>query len=98
MHAGATERTAILVIRVWVEGDPPPRFRSRITRTLDVSQRNQLTTAAASTHEVEDVVRAWLEEFVAVTGVCALDPMRNDGRRQTARPLREEEEPRAEDD
>jgi hypothetical protein len=73
VHALVTEQTGVLVIRVWVEGDPPPRLRSRITRTVDISERNQVTTAAASARQVEQVVRAWLEEFVAVTGAFAYD-------------------------
>jgi len=68
VQALVTEQTGVLVIRVWVEGDPPPRLRSRITRTLDLRERDQLTTAAASAQEVGDVVQRWIEEFMAITG------------------------------
>jgi hypothetical protein len=68
VQALGTEQTGVLVVRVWVEGDPPLRLRSRITRTLDLREPNQLTTAAASAQEVGDVVQRWIEEFMAITG------------------------------
>ena len=65
--AGAPERTAVLVIRVWVEeeNDAQP-LRARITSRLDVSApRAQATMSAASEREIVAAVRAWLRAFVA---------------------------------
>ena len=67
--AGSPERTAVLVIRVWLEeGDDatPKPLRARITSTLDVSeQRAPDMTAAASEKEIVNAVRAWLRAFAA---------------------------------
>ena len=51
------------MIRVWAEGDEAPRLRARITRTLDLTQQDEASTAASSTEEIEAVVHAWLCEF-----------------------------------
>jgi hypothetical protein len=57
------ERTGVLVLRAWLE-DEPPRLRIRITRVPDVSVRAQDSLAAASIEEACTVVRRWLEAFV----------------------------------
>jgi hypothetical protein len=56
-------------VRVWVEGDQPPRLRSRITRTADVSRRGEVSSLAASADEIEAIVRTWLAEFERAVGV-----------------------------
>jgi hypothetical protein len=60
----SAERTGLLVIRVWIEPDGDDGFRARITRTLDVSARDETVTVAASPAEVTGVLVQWLEEFV----------------------------------
>ena len=64
------ERTGILVIRVWAERDEAPHLRARITRTFDLTQQDEMSTAASSAEEIEAVVHAWLCEFelLAETG------------------------------
>ena len=57
------ERTGVLVIRVWAESDDGPSLRARITRTLDLTQRGELSTPASSAEEIEAVVHSWLHEF-----------------------------------
>ena len=62
------ERTAVLVIRAWIEGEPPT-LRMRITRTLDVDARDEATEATASIDEACAIVRRWLEQLQGpVTG------------------------------
>jgi len=58
------ERTGLLVIRVWVEKNGEARLRSRITRVLDVSEGEEMTTAAATSEEITAVVTEWLEAFL----------------------------------
>jgi len=58
-----TERTAVLVIRLWYEPGAPSRVRARITSTQDVSKRGELVTTAASRREIEEIVQAWLDVF-----------------------------------
>ena len=56
------ERTGVLVIRVWAESDHGPSLRARITSTLDLTQRDEVSTPASSAEEIEAVVHAWLGE------------------------------------
>jgi hypothetical protein len=64
--AGARERTAVLLIRLWrEEGNGPGSPRARIIQTLDVSGPVRTKTAAASEEEILAVVRAWLSAFAA---------------------------------
>jgi hypothetical protein len=57
------ERTGVLVLRAWTEGEPP-RLRVRITRVADVSSGAEDSIAVASVEEACAVVRRWLEAFV----------------------------------
>ena len=68
MQALLAERTGVLVVRIWVEGELPSGLRARVTRTLDVSSRDQRTTVVATTDEIEDAVRTWLAAFVDPMG------------------------------
>jgi len=56
------EQTGVLVIRVWVEGESP-RLRARITRTSDVTRRDEVSSVASSVDEIKVVVHTWLSEF-----------------------------------
>jgi hypothetical protein len=58
----SSERTGVLIIRAWVEGDPPT-LRLRITRTDDLTAGDEESTVTASVEEAVDVVRRWLEGF-----------------------------------
>lgn len=63
----APERTAVLVIRAWLEEEKVESpLRARITSTLDVSApRATETVVAASEEEVVKAVRDWLRAFVS---------------------------------
>ena len=63
--AGSRERTAVLVIRAWLEEQDGPRgLRARITSTPDaVAARPTATFVAASETEIVNVVRTWLRGF-----------------------------------
>jgi len=54
------ERTAVLVIRAWLEEGA---LRARITRRLDVTAPHTVESAAASEEEILRIVCAWLLEF-----------------------------------
>ena len=58
-----SERTGVIVIRVWIEGEPHEGFRARVTATRDVLQPDRTTAAAGSVEDVVRIVRQWLEEF-----------------------------------
>lgn len=63
--AGASEQTAVLVIRAWLEeDDDAKRLRARITSRLDASARQGTDMiGAASEKEIVDAVRTWLRAF-----------------------------------
>ena len=56
------ERVAVLVVRAWIEGDPP-RLTARITRTVDVTKGEPSYTTVSSAEQIYAEVRRWLEEF-----------------------------------
>ncbi|MGE5225516.1 MAG: hypothetical protein ACM3OO_01425 [Planctomycetaceae bacterium] len=58
------DRTGILIVRVWIEGDAREGFRARITRTLDSAGHERETLAAATPEDLYGVVRTWVEAFV----------------------------------
>jgi hypothetical protein len=58
------ERTGVLVIRAWIEGERPS-LRLRITWTLDVSDPVEQSATTTSVEEACAVVRRWLEGFEA---------------------------------
>jgi hypothetical protein len=60
-----TDKTGVLVIRVWVDGGPPPKLRARIIQTLDVTQQPEASIAVATRNEIELVVRQWIASFEA---------------------------------
>jgi len=57
------DRTGVLVIRVWTEGDRAQGLRARITGTLDLTAPEEVSTTASSADEIEAVVHGWLREF-----------------------------------
>lgn len=63
----------MLVVRVWLEAGGGPGLRARITRTLDLTKRDESAAAAGSADEVLAIVRAWLDEFVARASPAAGD-------------------------
>jgi hypothetical protein len=63
----AQDRSAVLLVRLWTEGDPA-EFRARVT-AVDTSAANptgeELIVAVASApSELVDALRTWLEEFL----------------------------------
>jgi len=62
--AGAGERTGVLIVRVWAEGDPPGPIRARVTSNLDVSSPREAVQFCNSAQEVLAAVGAWLDGFL----------------------------------
>jgi hypothetical protein len=68
-RVAAVERTAVLVIRAWLEtGLEDGAVRARIVATPDVSTRARVETAAVSEDEILDAVASWLRSFLAGRG------------------------------
>ena len=64
METRSLDRTAILIVRLWIEAPPPDGFRARIIQTLDSRSRAQTASAAHSPGDVYAAVRSWVEECV----------------------------------
>ena len=62
-HSGP-ERTGILVIRIWTEGDAPGRLRARLTQTGDLGEAATGLATASDVRGVCDAVEAWLRGFL----------------------------------
>jgi hypothetical protein len=67
METQYSDRTGILIVRLWIEGNAREGFRARITQTLDSTDHDQTTATAADPEHVYALVRTWVEEFVDQT-------------------------------
>lgn len=61
MGGGSFERTGVLVIRAWTEGEPPT-LRARLTGTSDIAQGEQTSMTLAGATSVTAAVGRWLDE------------------------------------
>lgn len=64
MKTQSSDRTGILIVRVWIEGDARDGFRARITQTLDSAGPEQTMATAANPEDIYAMVRNWVETFV----------------------------------
>ena len=62
MGPNSADQTAVLIIRVWFEGDPSTGLRARLVRISDALGPKQVSAAAAP-EEIYVAVRAWVEEL-----------------------------------
>jgi hypothetical protein len=60
--------TGILILRAWLEGDPPTELRARLTTTAGVSEAEHALIVAATVDDVCVAVRVWLSDFLASSG------------------------------
>lgn len=58
------ERTGVLLIRVWLEGEPP-MLRARITHRTDLTGSAENVTFAGTSDDISAVVDGWLQAFIA---------------------------------
>lgn len=63
--AETTERSAVFIVRAWVEGGSRPRLRARITQCRDLTRNEQTTMTTAVPEEVVLTVRAWLDALLS---------------------------------
>ncbi len=64
MSTSPGERTGLLLVRAWIEGDDQSTFRARITQRIDITGTEQTVTATATAEETCEAVRRWLERFL----------------------------------
>jgi hypothetical protein len=58
------ERTAVMVIRAWIEANGELRLRARITQTFDLEREAQTSNVAASRAQITAAVDDWLDLFL----------------------------------
>ena len=61
----ARDRTGLLIVRLWIDGNPRDGLRARITQTLDTADAEQSMATAADPEDIYAAVRTWIEAFVA---------------------------------
>ena len=64
MRANSFDRTGILIVRLWIEGNSREGFRARITQTHDSTGLEQASATAGNPEDLYAVVRTWVEEFI----------------------------------
>ena len=65
MKTKTFDRTGILIVRLWIEGNASEGFRARITQTLDATDGEQAMSTAANPEDIYAVVRTWVEAFAS---------------------------------
>gem|GEM_PF-6162097 len=63
-HPAAPERSGLLVIRIWLEQDPPGRLRARLTQAAGLGEAPTTLATASDVTGVRDAVEAWLRRFL----------------------------------
>ncbi len=53
------ERSGVLVVRAWVEGDPP-QLKARLTHTTDVHRHEEDSATVSSARGIHDEIDRWL--------------------------------------
>lgn len=63
MERPPSDRTGVLVVRLWIEEDHLQGLHARITHTLDTATNEQSAAVAASADRICAVVTRWVEDF-----------------------------------
>lgn len=59
-----SDRSGILIVRLWMEGKDRDGLRARITQTLDSEGQEPLMATAGDAEGIYTAVRTWVEGFV----------------------------------
>lgn len=62
--AGPAERSGVLVVRAWIEGDPP-QLKARLTHTVDLVHGEPGSATVSTPAEIHDEIDRWLEALAA---------------------------------
>lgn len=66
MPRHSSDRTGVLVVRLWIEANHERGLRARITQTLDAIAGEQSVAVAASADDIVAVVKRWVDEFATI--------------------------------
>lgn len=64
MKEQSPDRTGLLILRLWIEGNAQDGFRARITQTLDSAGTERAVAMAGTPQAACTVVQNWVDEFV----------------------------------
>lgn len=67
MKTPSSDRTGLLIVRLWTEPTAHEGLRARITQTLDSSGPEQAMATAATPEDIYALVRTWVEAFINPT-------------------------------
>jgi hypothetical protein len=59
------DRTGLLVVRLWIEGNAIDGFRARITEKLDSTAVEHTVSMAATPEDACTLVQRWLDAFIS---------------------------------
>jgi hypothetical protein len=62
MRTQSSDRTGMLILRLWIEENHETGLRARITQTLDTAVERPLAVAA-SADDICAVVKQWVQDF-----------------------------------
>jgi hypothetical protein len=65
MTVSSSERSGLVLLRVWIEPGHEKGLRARLTGTVGGSGREVSIATAATVQDAVESVRSWLEDFVA---------------------------------
>jgi hypothetical protein len=77
MKTQTTDRTGVLILRLWIEANHETGLRARITQSLDSTAAEQPLAVAASADDICAIVKQWVHDFEGSSspnGNGALDP------------------------
>lgn len=64
MKPQSPDRTGLLLLRLWIEGNAQDGFRARITQTLDSAGTERAVGTAGTPEDACTAVQNWVDEFV----------------------------------
>jgi hypothetical protein len=60
-----SERTGVLVLRVWIEAGSESGLRARITTENELGSQERVSVVAGTVEQVVEFVEQWVRGFVA---------------------------------
>lgn len=59
----SSDRTGVLIVRLWMEANHQHGLRARITQTLNSTAGEESVALAATADDICAVVKRWVEDF-----------------------------------
>jgi hypothetical protein len=56
----ASTQGAVLIIRVWFEGEPPSKLRARVVEVVESNINERTVATVATAEDLYEAVRSWI--------------------------------------